>query len=112
MAPPGCSSSRCRPRELLGLLLLGAGDAHGFDTGDLELLTLAADRMAIAIDHVQRFADGRQLVETLQRSLLPDRLPRSSAVWSWPRAISPAGSRRRSAATGTTRSSSTATAPR
>jgi anti-sigma regulatory factor (Ser/Thr protein kinase) len=31
--------------------------------------------MAIAIDHVQRFAHGRQLVETLQRSLLPDRLP-------------------------------------
>ncbi|HEX4010666.1 MAG TPA: SpoIIE family protein phosphatase [Solirubrobacteraceae bacterium] len=62
--------------ELLGLLLLGAGDEHRFDAGDLELLTLAADRMAIAIDHVQRFADGRQLVETLQRSLLPNRLPR------------------------------------
>ena len=62
--------------ELLGLLLLGAADAHRFDAGDLELLTLAADRMAVAIDHVQRFADGRQLVETLQRSLLPDRMPR------------------------------------
>jgi serine phosphatase RsbU (regulator of sigma subunit)/CheY-like chemotaxis protein/anti-sigma regulatory factor (Ser/Thr protein kinase) len=62
--------------ELLGLLLLGAGDEHRFDAGDLELLTLAGDRMAIAIDHVQRFADGRQLVETLQRSLLPGRLPR------------------------------------
>lgn len=62
--------------ELLGLLLLAAGDRQRFDTGDLELLTLAADRMAIAIDHVQRFADGRQLVETLQRSLLPGHLPR------------------------------------
>jgi serine phosphatase RsbU (regulator of sigma subunit)/DNA-binding response OmpR family regulator/anti-sigma regulatory factor (Ser/Thr protein kinase) len=61
--------------ELLGLILLGATAADRFDAGDLELLTLAADRMAIAIDHVQRFAHGRQLVETLQRSLLPDRLP-------------------------------------
>ncbi len=61
--------------ELLGLLLVGAAAEDRFDAGDLELLTLAADRMAIAIDHVQRFAHGRQLVETLQRSLLPARLP-------------------------------------
>jgi serine phosphatase RsbU (regulator of sigma subunit)/CheY-like chemotaxis protein/anti-sigma regulatory factor (Ser/Thr protein kinase) len=62
--------------EMRGLLLLGSlADGH-FDTADLELLTLAGDRMAIAIDHIQRFAPGRQLVETLQRSLLPDRLPR------------------------------------
>jgi serine phosphatase RsbU (regulator of sigma subunit)/CheY-like chemotaxis protein/anti-sigma regulatory factor (Ser/Thr protein kinase) len=61
--------------ELLGLIVLGATAEDRFDTGDLELLRLAADRMAIAIDHVQRFAQGRQLVETLQRSLLPDRLP-------------------------------------
>jgi serine phosphatase RsbU (regulator of sigma subunit)/CheY-like chemotaxis protein/anti-sigma regulatory factor (Ser/Thr protein kinase) len=61
--------------ELLGLLVLGAAAEDRFDAGDLELLTLAADRMAIAIDHVQRFAHGRQLVETLQRSLLPGRLP-------------------------------------
>jgi serine phosphatase RsbU (regulator of sigma subunit)/anti-sigma regulatory factor (Ser/Thr protein kinase) len=57
------------------LIVLGAIAADRFDPGHLELLTLAADRMAIAIDHVQRFAHGRQLVETLQRSLLPDRLP-------------------------------------
>ncbi|HXO07988.1 MAG TPA: SpoIIE family protein phosphatase [Solirubrobacteraceae bacterium] len=62
--------------QLLGLLLLGSGSDDRFDAGDLELLTLAADRMAIAFDHVQRFSQGRQLVETLQRSLLPDRLPR------------------------------------
>jgi serine phosphatase RsbU (regulator of sigma subunit)/CheY-like chemotaxis protein/anti-sigma regulatory factor (Ser/Thr protein kinase) len=61
--------------ELLGLIVLGSTAEDRFDTGDLELLRLAADRMAIAIDHVQRFAHGRQLVETLQRSLLPDRLP-------------------------------------
>ena len=62
--------------QLLGLLMLGSTGEDRFDGGDLELLTLAADRMAIAFDHVQRFSQGRQLVETLQRSLLPDHLPR------------------------------------
>ncbi|MDE3133455.1 MAG: SpoIIE family protein phosphatase, partial [Acidobacteriota bacterium] len=61
--------------ELMGLLLLGARDQEHFDERDLELLTLAAERMALAVDHAQRYADGRLLVETLQRSLLPERLP-------------------------------------
>jgi serine phosphatase RsbU (regulator of sigma subunit)/CheY-like chemotaxis protein/anti-sigma regulatory factor (Ser/Thr protein kinase) len=61
--------------ELMGLLLLWSLDEDRFDQRDLELLTLAADRMALAVDHAQRYADGRLLVETLQRSLLPDRLP-------------------------------------
>ena len=59
----------------MGLLLLGARDEDHFDQRDLELLTLAAERMALAVDHAQRYADGRLLVETLQRSLLPERLP-------------------------------------
>jgi serine phosphatase RsbU (regulator of sigma subunit)/CheY-like chemotaxis protein/anti-sigma regulatory factor (Ser/Thr protein kinase) len=58
--------------QLLGLFLL-AGERR-FADGDLELLSLAGDRMATAIDNVQRFAQGRQLVETLQRSLLPTEL--------------------------------------
>src|SRR5256885_17222131 len=66
--------------ELLGLMVLGATAEDRFDARDLELLTLAADRMAIAIDHVQRFAHGRQLVETLQRSLLPHRLTHHSRL--------------------------------
>ena len=61
--------------ELMGLLLLGSRDEYHFDQRDLELLTLAAERMALAVDHAQRYADGRLLVETLQRSLLPERLP-------------------------------------
>jgi serine phosphatase RsbU (regulator of sigma subunit)/CheY-like chemotaxis protein/anti-sigma regulatory factor (Ser/Thr protein kinase) len=62
-------------RELMGMLLLAAEPENHFDQRDLELLTLAADRMALAVDHAQRYADGRLLVETLQRSLLPERLP-------------------------------------
>jgi len=61
--------------ELMGVLLLAAAGEEHFDQRDLELLTLAADRMALAVDHAQRYADGRLLVETLQRSLLPERLP-------------------------------------
>lgn len=61
--------------ELMGLLLLGAFEEDRFAQRDLELLTLAAERMALAVDHAQRYADGRLLVETLQRSLLPERLP-------------------------------------
>jgi serine phosphatase RsbU (regulator of sigma subunit)/CheY-like chemotaxis protein/anti-sigma regulatory factor (Ser/Thr protein kinase) len=61
--------------ELMGLLLLAARHEGSFGQGDLELLTLAAERMALAVDHAQRYADGRLLVETLQRSLLPERLP-------------------------------------
>jgi serine phosphatase RsbU (regulator of sigma subunit)/CheY-like chemotaxis protein/anti-sigma regulatory factor (Ser/Thr protein kinase) len=61
--------------ELMGVLLLAASHENHFDRRDLELLTLAADRMALAVDHAQRYADGRLLVETLQLSLLPERLP-------------------------------------
>ncbi len=61
--------------ELIGLLLLGSEDAARFAHADLKLLSLAAERMALAVDHAQRYADGRLLVETLQRSLLPERLP-------------------------------------
>ncbi|MGH2836057.1 MAG: SpoIIE family protein phosphatase [Solirubrobacteraceae bacterium] len=61
--------------ELMGLLLLATRQENHFGQRDLELLTLGADRMALAVDHAQRYADGRLLVETLQRSLLPERLP-------------------------------------
>ena len=61
--------------NLIGLLYLGAPDAQHFGAEDLELVALAAERVAIAIEHAQRFARGLELVEILQRSLLPDRLP-------------------------------------
>lgn len=60
---------------LIGLLYLGARAARRFGSEDLELLALAAERVAIAIEHAQRFADGLELVEILQRSLLPEGLP-------------------------------------
>jgi serine phosphatase RsbU (regulator of sigma subunit)/DNA-binding response OmpR family regulator/anti-sigma regulatory factor (Ser/Thr protein kinase) len=58
-----------------GLLVLGSDAPDAFDRADIALLGLAGDRITIAVDHAQRFEHQRQLVETLQRSLLPDRLP-------------------------------------
>ncbi len=58
-----------------GLLLLAARRTGTFDAADLSLLELAADRIAIAISHAQRFEQQRDMVQTLQHSLLPDRLP-------------------------------------
>ena len=61
--------------NLIGLLYLGARDAGHFGAEDLDLVALAAERVAVAVEHAQRFARGLELVEILQRSLLPDRLP-------------------------------------
>jgi serine phosphatase RsbU (regulator of sigma subunit)/DNA-binding response OmpR family regulator/anti-sigma regulatory factor (Ser/Thr protein kinase) len=61
--------------RLIGLLYLGARRDRSFGEDDLELLALAAERAAIAIEHAERFAHGRELVEILQRSLLPEHLP-------------------------------------
>ncbi|MFL5832241.1 MAG: SpoIIE family protein phosphatase [Solirubrobacteraceae bacterium] len=61
--------------QALGLLLLAAVRADAFDPADLELLGLAADRIATAVDHARRFEHERQQVVVLQSSLLPDSLP-------------------------------------
>ena len=42
---------------------------------DVVLLGLAADRVALAIDHARVFEREHRIAETLQRSLLPERLP-------------------------------------
>ena len=60
---------------LIGLLYLGARLGRRFGAGDLELLALAGERVAMAIEHAQRYAHGLELAEILQRSLLPERLP-------------------------------------
>ncbi|HWF33745.1 MAG TPA: response regulator, partial [Solirubrobacteraceae bacterium] len=61
--------------ELIGLLYLGARPGRRFGGADLELLALAGERVAVAIEHAQRYAHELELVEILQRSLLPERLP-------------------------------------
>jgi CheY-like chemotaxis protein len=51
---------------LIGLLYLGARPGRRFGGGDLELLALAGERVAIAIEHAQRYAHGLELVEILR----------------------------------------------
>lgn len=58
-----------------GVLQIGTRKSRHFSPSDVQLLQLAADRMALAIDRVQLFEREHSLAETLQRSLLPDTLP-------------------------------------
>jgi PAS domain S-box-containing protein len=58
-----------------GVLLAGAAAPRRFSPDDLTLLRLAADRVALAILHARLYDREHRIAETLQRSLLPDRLP-------------------------------------
>jgi anti-sigma regulatory factor (Ser/Thr protein kinase)/putative methionine-R-sulfoxide reductase with GAF domain len=89
-----------RVRSLLGVPLVVEGAVTGvlhvgtlapreFQEGDVELLQLVADRVALAIERSQLAVQG-QIAQTLQRSLMPDTLPRlpglSMAAWYLPAA--------------------------
>ena len=58
-----------------GVILVGVPPPRRFTDDDLLLLGLAADRVALAIDHARIFEREHRIAETLQRSLLPERLP-------------------------------------
>jgi GAF domain-containing protein/anti-sigma regulatory factor (Ser/Thr protein kinase) len=60
--------------RVLGVLHVGTLTHRRFDADDENLLQLAADRAALAIEHAQLY-EHRRLAEALQRSLLPDSLP-------------------------------------
>ena len=57
-----------------GVLHVGTLAPREFREGDVELLQLVADRVALAIERSQLAAQG-QIAQTLQRSLLPRTLP-------------------------------------
>lgn len=63
-------------KEVTGVLQVGVPAPRRFSEDDLLLLGLAADRVALAIDHLRVYEREHRIAETLQRSLLPDRLPR------------------------------------
>jgi serine phosphatase RsbU (regulator of sigma subunit)/anti-sigma regulatory factor (Ser/Thr protein kinase) len=58
-----------------GLVQIGTRTVRHFDPDELALLQLVADRMALAIDRATTYEHHHAIAETLQRSLLPDRLP-------------------------------------
>ena len=61
--------------EVTGVLVVGAAAPRHFTADDVNLLRLAADRVALAIDHARVYEREHRIAETLQRSLLPERLP-------------------------------------
>jgi PAS domain S-box-containing protein len=58
-----------------GVLVAGAEPPREFSGEDLTLLRLAAERVGLAIGHARVYEREHRIAETLQRSLLPDRLP-------------------------------------
>jgi len=60
--------------KVTGVLHVGTLTPREFTAADTELLRSAADRAAMAIDRA-RLYEERQVVEALQRTLLPDSLP-------------------------------------
>jgi hypothetical protein len=60
--------------EAIGVLHVTADEPGRFDEDDLRLLMAAADRAALAIGRAQVGERERAIAETLQRSLLPERL--------------------------------------
>jgi PAS domain S-box-containing protein len=61
--------------DVTGVLVVGAAAPRHFSSDDVNLLRLAADRVALAVDHARVYEREHKIAETLQRSLLPDRLP-------------------------------------
>jgi serine phosphatase RsbU (regulator of sigma subunit)/anti-sigma regulatory factor (Ser/Thr protein kinase) len=66
--------------RILGVLHAGTRRVRPFTSEDIELLHLAAERVAIAVDRAQLFEREHRIAETLQRSLLPERLPELPGV--------------------------------
>jgi PAS domain S-box-containing protein len=61
--------------QVTGVIVVAVGAPRKFSDQDLGTLRLAADRVALAIDHARVYEREHNIAETLQRSLLPERLP-------------------------------------
>lgn len=66
--------------SVIGVLHVGAQQRSHFTEDDLALLQLVADRVALAVDRARAFEREHEIAETLQRSLLPERLPALEAA--------------------------------
>ena len=66
--------------ELRGMVHVGRDDRRPFTPEEEGLLQLVADRAALAIEHARLYERELGVAETLQRSLLPEQLPRIPGV--------------------------------
>src|SRR5262249_38320400 len=60
---------------IAGVLVVVCTGPAGLSEGETRLIGLAAERASLAIDRAQVFEREHRIAETLQRSLLPERLP-------------------------------------
>jgi anti-sigma regulatory factor (Ser/Thr protein kinase) len=65
--------------RVIGVMHIGTLVQRNFDEDDVTLLTLAADRAALAIDNA-RLSEQRSVTEIMQRTLLPDALPQIPGI--------------------------------
>jgi FixJ family two-component response regulator/anti-sigma regulatory factor (Ser/Thr protein kinase) len=61
--------------RIIGVMHVGTTEPREFSAEDSVVLQLAADRAGRAIERARRFEQEHETAVTLQRSLLPDRLP-------------------------------------
>ena len=61
--------------RIIGVMHVGTTEPRHFTAEDTIVLQLAADRAGRAIERARRFQQEHETAVTLQRSLLPDRLP-------------------------------------
>jgi PAS domain S-box-containing protein len=61
--------------DVTGVLVVCATESRHFTADDVNLLRLAADRVALGVDHARVYQREHRIAETLQRSLLPEHLP-------------------------------------
>src|SRR5437763_270642 len=61
--------------RVIGVLQVGTSEDRSFSDNDAQLLQLAADRLAVAIDRARLNEQAHHIAATLQRSLLPSRNP-------------------------------------
>src|SRR4051812_7288259 len=61
--------------RIIGVMHVGTTEVREFSAEDTVVLQLAADRAGRAIERARRFEQEHETAVTLQRSLLPDRLP-------------------------------------
>ena len=66
--------------SVLGVLHVGSATPRRFKPDEVELLRLAGERVGLAIEHARLYERERTIAETLQRSLLPSRLPEIPGV--------------------------------
>jgi anti-sigma regulatory factor (Ser/Thr protein kinase) len=66
--------------RVLGVLHVGTFEPRDWTDDDATLLEMAGERLAVAIDHSRMYEREHAVAATLQRSLLPEKLPEVAGV--------------------------------